>query len=164
MDSTEAAFTILPVFAQIAVATLGFSGITATFVYMVSDRKFVSVRTKGLLYTSSIALVGSMAPLAAIPAQIVSIALVIAVTICSGLCLYFNVNIGGHRNNRALVWFVNLTLLAAAFWLAWACAFHPEHMMKQYLVLILLLLIAATVLFVRVIVLMDDDEEPGRPE
>ena len=162
MDPSDPAFTILPVFAQIAVATLGFSGITAAFVHVVSDRKFVFVRTKGLLYASGIALVGAMAPLASIPAQFVSVALVVAVTVSSGLCLYYNVKIGGHRSNRALVWFVNVTLLFAAFWLAWACVFHPEKMMQQYLLLILLLLITAAVLFVRVIVAMDEDGEPGR--
>ena len=159
MESAVITREVLFVFAQLSIATLGFTGVTVTFVHIVSDKKLVSIRTKGLLYTSILAFIGSVAPLSGIPAKFVSIALVLGVTTCSILCLFFCVKIGGRHANHALVWPVNLSLIGASFWLGWVLFFDTTHVMRPYLLLIGLLLISAVILFIRLILSIDDSND-----
>ncbi len=57
----------MQVLAEVSVTLLGFSGITAVMGHSRFDQRGVAYRMQGLLYTSSLALVGSVLPLVGVP-------------------------------------------------------------------------------------------------
>jgi hypothetical protein len=140
----------LEIFAELAVAILGFSGIVAVIGDSTSSRPYIVVRIRGLLLTASVAAVSSIVPLTGLGLSYCSILLVILLL---GSAIWgFWLMKQQSANPSWIVFYVSQTaILIGVGWLIVGLAFRPELLVSGYLYSIVSMLLMAGLFFVRMV-------------
>ncbi len=146
-------YTNLQVLAEVSVTLLGFSGITAIVGRSRFAQQGVTYRMQGLLYTSSLAFIGSILPLVGIP--ILPAAIGIA-ALTSAVIIWAGKNSFGRsrheiRPNPALVWTVLPMAVMVNLYLWWSILTLAEQLLFVYQLQIGVQLLIATLYFVRLV-------------
>lgn len=146
-------YTNLQVLAEVSVALLGFSGITAIVGHSRFAQQGVTYRMLGLLYSSSLAFIGSILPLIGIPmlpAAIVIAALNAAAVVWAGVMSF-----GPARKEiqphpvLVSIFFPIAVVVNSYLW--WSIVASTERLLFAYQLQVGTLLLLATVYFVRLV-------------
>jgi hypothetical protein len=146
-------YTNLQLLAEVSVALLGFSGITAIVGHSRFAQQGVVYRLQGLLYSSSLALIGSILPSVGIP--MLPAAVVIAASNSAALIWAGIKSFGRSRReiqpNPALVatFFPIAGLVNLNLW--WSIFSRAEQLLFSYQLQIGVLILLATTYFVRLV-------------
>jgi hypothetical protein len=146
-------YTDLQVLAEVSVALLGFSGITAIVGHSRFAQQGVTYRLRGLLYSSSLAFIGSILPLIGIPILPAGVAIAAfnsAAIIWAG-AMSFGRSKKEIQPHPVLVWiFFPFTILVNLH-LWWSIFALAERLFFAYQLQVGALLLLATVYFVRLV-------------
>jgi hypothetical protein len=146
-------YTNLQVLAEVSVTLLGFSGITAIMGYSRFAQQGVTYRMQGLLYSSSLAFIGSILPLVGIP--ILPAAFGTAASISAAIIWAGKNSFGRSRHevqpNPALIWTFFPMAIMANLYLWWSIFALAEQLLFAYQLQIGFLLLIATTYFVRLV-------------
>ena len=146
-------YTNLQVLAEVSVTLLGLSGLTAVIGQSKFDQLGVAYRTQTLLYTSSVAFVGSILPLVGVPLMLATIGMAVAVTM---LTAWTSVNFFGWRRQKVpmslvLVWIFYPLFIVTTIFLWWSIFTSADQLPIIYELSIGSSLLLATVCFVRLV-------------
>jgi hypothetical protein len=146
-------YTNLQVLAEVSVTLLGFSGITAVIGQSRFDQLGVGYRMQLLLYTSSVAFVGSILPLVGIPILLATIGMAVSMTT---LTVWTSRNCFGWSQQKVrasmaliLIFFPAGIVLTLLLW--WSIFTLAEQLLFIYELSIGSFLLLATVSFVRLV-------------
>ena len=146
-------YTNLQVLAEVSVTLLGFSGLTAIIGHSRFAQQGVTYRMLGLLYTSSLAFIGSILPLVGIP--ILPAAVGIAALMLAGNIWAGKNSFGRSRceiqPNPALVWAFFPMSVMVNLYLWWSIFTSAEQLLFAYQLQIGFQLLLGTVYFVRLV-------------
>jgi hypothetical protein len=143
---------ILKLFTQVSITILGFSGVTTALGHLSSNTRYISIRTKGLLFAASIAFIASIGPLAGFPEFFAAIFLAIAALSTSCICLYAFTKSGA---NSSLVWPVHIALITSSLWLVYNLITNTQQIGQPYIATTALLIISSVILFIRLVISID---------
>ncbi len=140
----------LEIFAELAVAILGFSGIVAVIGDSKSSRSYVAVRIRGLLLTAGIAAVSSIAPLTGVALTHCSILFVILLVGSSSWGFWLMTQ--QSANPSWIVFYVSqAAILIGVVWLILGLVYTPEILVFGYMYSIVMMLLMAGMFFVRMV-------------
>lgn len=146
-------YTDLQVLAEVSVALLGFSGITVVMGHSQFDQQGVAYRTRGLIFSSSMAFIGSIMPLVGVPIMLAAAVMAAAM---SALCVWAGRTILGKNTetvptNPMLTWTL-LPVTAVSSLALWFSIFvYAENILFIYKLSIGCNLLLAVVAFVRLL-------------
>jgi hypothetical protein len=120
-------YTNLQVLAEVSVTLLGLSGLTAVIGQSKFDQRGVAYRTQLLLYTSSVAFVGSFLPLIGIPLILATIGMAASLTILLAWGTRYNLGWFQQKIRASLVLILIFFLLV----LCWRCSFGGQYLHWQ---------------------------------
>jgi len=146
-------FTNLQVLAEVSVALLGFSGITAIVGQSQFAQQGVKYRVLGLLYSSSLAFMGTILPLIGIPvrpAAAITAALVLAGIIWAGMNSFGPARKDIRPNLVLVLVFFPISVLVNLY-LWYAIIVLTEQILLAIQLQVGVLLLLATVYFVRLV-------------
>ena len=146
-------FTNLQVLAEVSVALLGFSGLTVVLGQSRFDQAGIAFRTEGLLYTSSLAFIGSLLPLVGVPVLLgaIAIAALMSVVCMSVLRMLFGADAPTFRISQFLTW-TTLPVYMMSTLALWISIFAlPEQLLFIYKLAIGCNLILAVLYFIRLV-------------
>jgi len=146
-------YTNLQVLAEVSVTLLGLSGLTAVIGQSRFDQRGVAYRTQLLLYTSSVAFVGSILPLVGIPLLLATIGMAVSMTTMMAWGARYNFGWFQQkvRTSLALLWIFFPPLIVLTLFLWWSIFTMAEQLLLSYELSIGLCLLLATVSFVRLV-------------
>jgi len=141
---------VLELFAELAVAILGFSGIVAVIGDSTSSRSYIVVRIRGLLLTASVAAISAIAPLTGLGLTYCSIIFVILML---GSALWgFWLMKQQSANPSWIVFSVSQTaILIGVGWLIVGLVLKPRLLDSGYMYSVTTMLLMAGMFFVRLI-------------
>ncbi len=146
-------YSNLQVLAEVSVALLGFSGITAIVGHSRFAQQGVTYRMRGLLYGSSAAFIGSILPLVGapmLPAAVANAAINVAINIWAAKSLF-----GRSRQeiqaNPVLTWTFFPIAILVNLHLWWSILVLAEQLLFAYQLQIGANLVIATLYFVRLV-------------
>ena len=146
-------YTNLHVLAEVSVALLGFSGITAIVGHSRFAQQGVIYRMRGLLYSSSLAFISSILPIIGIP--ILAAAVVIAALNSAAIIWAGALSFGRSRKEvqphpvLVLIFFPIAILVNLYLW--WSTITLAKQLLFAYQLQVGVLLLLATVYFVRLV-------------
>lgn len=140
----------LEIFAELAVAILGFSGIVAVIGDSKSSRSFVSVRIRGLLLTACVAAVSSIAPLTGLGLAYCSI-LVVILLLGSQIWDFWLMKQQAAKPSWTVFYVSLVLIMAGVCWLILGLVYRPELLVSGYVYSIVVMLLMAGMFFVRMV-------------
>ena len=146
------------IFAELSIAVLGFSGITAAIGSQTQQKSFLAARAKGLLFAGGVAAIFSVAPLTDL-----SLAYCAIGYMCSSSSLLVWAFFGLHRNPQArssifIFSIGNAIIITAIGALAYSLALAPELLPKAYVFALSMVLLLAGIFFVRLVLALTSSE------
>jgi hypothetical protein len=146
-------FTNLQVLAEVSVALLGFSGLTVVLGQSRFDQAGIAFRTEGLLYTSSLAFIGSLLPLVGVPVSLsaIAIATLMSVACVSVLRTLFGANAPTIRISKFLTWTTLPVYMLSTLALWFSIFALPEQLLLIYKLAIGCNLVLAVLYFIRLV-------------
>lgn len=146
-------YSELQVLAEVSVAFLGFSGITAIVGHSRFAQQGVTYRVLGLLYSSSLAFIGSILPLIGVPilaAAVIIAALNSAAVVWAGIMSFGRSRKEIRPHPVLLVIFFPISILVNLY-LWWSIFESAERVKFAYQLQVGTLLLLATVYFIRLV-------------
>ena len=151
----------LSIFAELSVAMLGFSGITAVLGNSQSDIPFIAGRIRGLLFTSGIAALASILPLTG--TSILSSSYIFLVLLASLVVwsLTSFLAIKDYQASLAIGISCLGAIASAMIWLGYSVYTQADTLVSAYAIGISACLLTAGVFFIRVVLSMVDYRSGG---
>jgi hypothetical protein len=147
-------YTNLQVLAEVSVALLGFSGLTIVIGHSRFDQRGVAYRTQGMLYSASLAFIGSLLPLVGIPISLGAIAMAASMSMA---CVWagmraFGISMATVKTSTLLNWifFPMYVMSTLSLWLSLFVL--SEQALLIYKLAIACNLLIAVVFFIRLVI------------
>jgi hypothetical protein len=147
-------YTNLQVLAEVSVALLGFSGLTIVIGRSRFDQLGVAYRTQGMLYSASLAFIGSLLPLVGIPISLGAIAMAASMSMA---CVWagmraFGISMATVKTSTLLNWifFPMYVMSTLSLWLSLFVL--SEQALLIYKLAIGCNLLIAVVFFIRLVI------------
>jgi hypothetical protein len=146
-------YTNLQVLAEVSVALLGFSGLTVVLGQSRFDQAGIVFRTQGLIYTSSLAFVGSLLPLVGVPILLGAFAMaaLMSAACMSVLRTLFGASAPKFRISPLLTWTFLPVYMSSTLALWFSIFALPEQLLFIYKLAIGCNLLLAVVYFIRLV-------------
>jgi hypothetical protein len=146
-------YTNLQVLAEVSVALLGFSGLTVVLGHSRFDQAGIKFRTQGLLYTSSLAFIGSLLPLVGVPVSLGAtvMAALMSATFMSVLMTLFRADTPTIRVSPFLTWTTLPVYMISTLALWFSIFALPEQLLFIYKLAIGCNLLLAVLYFIRLV-------------
>lgn len=142
---------IFEILAEVSIAVLGFSGITAAIGSQTRRMGFFAARVKGLLFAAGIASVCSVAPLASLQLFYCSIGYILFATSLLVWAIFGLLRNPDAQTNLGVFVVGNSILLSAIGSLVYALIIAPENLFGAYVYSLCMSLLLAGIFFVRLV-------------